>query len=104
MKSVKSFKHDTSLAVCFSRLQTAHCLCKRNYGLGLGLVAAEYRPLVYVYVASSLVNKDEYTIYYEYTSVQSVITSDRLGRCYRFVYIYACIAVVVFLLLPFLGE
>jgi len=38
-----------------------------------------------------LVNKDEYIIYYAYTSVQSVITFDRLGRCFRFVYIYVCI-------------
>jgi len=29
------------------------------------------------------VNKDDYVIYYAYTSVQSVI--DRLGRCFRFV-------------------
>ena len=36
-------------------------------------------------------NTDGYIIYYAYTSVQSVITSDRLGRCIRFVYIYACI-------------
>ena len=40
----------------------------------------------------SSVNKDEYMIYYAYTSVQSVITSDRLGRCFRFVYIYAGIS------------
>jgi len=51
----------------------------------------------------SLVNKDEYIIYYAYTSVQSVITYDRLGSCFRFVYIYACIAVFL-MLLPFLGE
>jgi len=38
----------------------------------------------------SLVNKEEY-IYYAYTSVQSVVTFDRLGRCFRFVYICACI-------------
>jgi len=30
-------------------------------------------------------------------------TYDRLGRCFRFVYIYACID-VFFVLLPFLGE
>ena len=44
-----------------------------------------------------LVNKDEYIIYYAYTSVQSVITYDRLGSCFRFVYI-----AVFFELLPFL--
>ena len=33
----------------------------------------------------SLVNKDEYIIIYAYTSVQSVITFDRLGRCFGFV-------------------
>ena len=40
----------------------------------------------------SLVNKDEYLIYYAYTPVQSAITFDSLGRCFRFVYIilYAC--------------
>jgi len=42
-------------------------------------------------------------IYYAYASVQSVITYDRLGRCFRFVYINACIA-VFFALLLFLGE
>jgi len=31
-------------------------------------------------------------LYYAYTSVLSVITFDRLGRCFNFVYIYACIA------------
>jgi len=38
------------------------------------------------------VNKDEYLIYYAYTPVQSAITFDSLGRCFRFVYIilYAC--------------
>ena len=30
-------------------------------------------------------------------------TFDRLGRCFRFVSIYACVA-VFFVLLPFLGE
>jgi len=38
-----------------------------------------------------------------YTSVQSAITYDRLGRCFRFVYSYARVA-VLFVLLPFLGE
>jgi len=32
---------------------------------------------------------DKYIIRYAYTSVQSVITFDGLGRCFRFVYIYA---------------
>ena len=46
-------------------------------------------PVVFshVNVATSLVNKDDYIMYYVYTSVQSVIhTYDRLGRCFRFVY------------------
>jgi len=34
------------------------------------------------------VNKDEYIIYYAYTSVQSVITYDKLVCCFRSVYIY----------------
>ena len=38
-------------------------------------------------------NKDEYIIYYAYTSVQSVITYDKLVCCFRSVYVYACIAV-----------
>jgi len=42
-------------------------------------------------------------MYYAYTSVQSVTTSDGLGRCFRFVYIYACI-LLFSLLLPFLGD
>jgi len=52
----------------------------------------------------SSVNKDEYMIYYAYTSVQSVITFDRLGRCFRFVYIYAGISLRFFVSLQFLGE
>jgi len=59
--------------------------------------------VVVVYVATTLVNKDEYIIYYAYTSVQVSFSHDRLGRCVRFVYIYACIA-VFFMLLPFLVE
>jgi len=53
---------------------------------------------------NSLANKDEYVIYYAYTSAQSVITFDRLGRCYRFVYIYACTLLCFFVAIPFLGE
>ena len=56
-----------------------------------------------VYVATSLVNKDEYIIYYAYTSAQSVITFDRLGSFFRFVYIHACILLCFFVLLPFLS-
>jgi len=59
--------------------------------------------VVVVYVATTLVNKDEYIIYYAYTSVQVSFSYDRLARCVRFVYIYACIA-VFFMLLPFLVE
>jgi len=36
-------------------------------------------------------NEDEYIIYYAYTSVQSVITFDKLGRYFVFVYSYACL-------------
>jgi len=41
----------------------------------------------------SLMNKDDYVIYYGYTPVQSVNYCDRLGHCFRFVCIYACTAV-----------
>jgi len=43
-----------------------------------------------------------YKIYFVYTPVQSVNCSDGLGRCFRFVCIYACAA--GFLVLPFFGE
>ena len=43
-----------------------------------------------VYVATSLVNKDTYMLILQY---KVSFTYDRLGRCFRFVYIYACIAV-----------
>ena len=33
----------------------------------------KFPVIVVVYVATSLVNKDEYVIYYAYTSLQSVI-------------------------------
>jgi len=44
---------------------------------------------------SITISKIQYIIYYAYTSVQSVIdlAYDRLGPRFRFVYIYACIAV-----------
>jgi len=35
------------------------------------------------------VNKDDYIIYFVYTPVPSVNYCDRLGRCFRFVCIYA---------------
>jgi len=35
---------------------------------------------------------------------RSVITFDRLGRCFRFVYVYARVLLCLFVLLPFLGE
>ena len=64
----------------------------------------KFSVIVVVYVATtSLVNKAEYIIYYAYTSVQVSFSYDRLARCVRFVYIYACIA-VIFMLLPFLVE
>ena len=47
--------------------------------------------VVVVYVSTSLVNN--YIIYHAHTSLESVITYDGLGRCFRFVYIYACIVV-----------
>jgi len=36
---------------------------------------------------------NNYIIYHAHTSLESVITYDGLGRCFRFVYIYACIVV-----------
>jgi len=55
------------------------------------IVKFPVRPIVVLYVATSLVNKDEYIIYYAYILQYKVsFTYDRLGRCFRFVYIYAC--------------
>ena len=69
------------------------------------MFAVIFPVIVVVYVATSLVNKDEYIIglYYAYASVQSVIYLLYSGRCFWFVYIYACIG-VLFVLLTFLGE
>ena len=47
----------------------------------------------------SLAVKDVYIIYYVYTPVRSVNYCDRLGRCFRFVCIFACTV-----LLPFFVE
>ena len=60
---------------------------------------------VVVYVATSLVNTDVYIIFIMPPILQYKVsfTYDRLGRCFRFVYIYACIT-LFFVLLPFLGE
>ena len=55
--------------------------------------------MFYLYVATSLVNKDDYIIYYGYASVQSVISLR--CRCFRFVYIYTAVFCVT---IPFLGE
>jgi len=49
--------------------------------------------IVVAYVATSLVNKDEYIIYYPKFQYKVLFTYDRLGRRFRFVYIYACDAV-----------
>jgi len=57
------------------------------------IVKFPVRPIVVLYVATSLVNKDEYIIYYAYIlqyKVSFTYDYDRLGRCFRFVYIYAC--------------
>jgi len=51
----------------------------------------KFPVIVVVYVATSLVNTDEYTIYYAYDSVYKVPFN--YGRCFPFVYIYACTAV-----------
>ena len=51
----------------------------------------KFPVIVVVYVATSLVNTDEYTIYYAYDSVYKV--SFNYGRCFPFVYIHACTAV-----------
>ena len=48
--------------------------------------------VVVVYVATSLVNKDDYIIVLVLQHKVS-FTHDRLGRCFRFVLIYACIVV-----------
>ena len=61
-----------------------------------------FHPVYSQVSCHNLVKKDKYMTYYAYISVQSVITFDRLGRCFLFVYIYA---IAVFsVLLPFLGE
>jgi len=44
-----------------------------------------------------MVNKHDYIIYYVYTPVQIVNYCDRLGRCFRFAYIYACTGTSMFL-------
>jgi len=46
--------------------------------------------MVFANSATSLVNKDDYIIYYVDTQEQSVSYCDGLGRCFRFVCIYAC--------------
>ena len=52
----------------------------------------------------SLVNKDEINNILCLYFSKSVITFDRLGRCFPFVYIYACILLCCSVLLPFLGH
>ena len=53
--------------------------------------------VVVVYVASSLVNKDEYIIYYAYTSVQSVISLLLIDLVVAFVFcLYLCLCCFVF--------
>ena len=76
---------DTRLKLCYCR-PTA----RRAASAEILSTAAQLWQQVVLEMWNSLVNKDEYVIYYAYTSAQSVITFDRLGRCYRFVYIYAC--------------
>jgi len=49
--------------------------------------------VVVVYVATSLVNKDDYIIYCAVLQHKVSFTHDRLGRCFRVVLIYACIVV-----------
>jgi len=100
------FVTDVVLRVCtilFKSEQICGCCCKMLRG-SLFWDTRGISIVVILYVDTSLVlaNNDEYVLYYAYTSVQVSFTHDRLGRCFRFVYIFACIA--VFLLLPFLGE
>ena len=47
--------------------------------------------VVVVYVATGLVNRDDYIMCILLYKVP--FTHDRLDRCFRFVYVYACIAV-----------
>ena len=63
---------------------------------------AKFPVIVVVYFVTSLVNEDEYNIMLLLQYIVS-FTRDRLGRCFRLVCIYACIAVFC-VLLPFLGE
>ena len=59
-------------------------------GLLRGPDRREATHLMPAYIATSLVNKDDYVLILQY---KVSFSYDRLGRCFRFVYIYACIAV-----------
>jgi len=89
---------------CFSKIQIGFTFLVPAHSGSPGQRAFNGCVCVCVCVCvSCLVNKDEYIMYYAYTSVQSVTTFDGIGRCFRFVYIYACI-LLFSLLLPFLGD
>jgi len=59
--------------------------------------------IVVAYVATSLVNKDEYTIYYPKFQYKVLFTYDRLGRAFV-LFIFMLVLLCFFVLLSFLGE
>ena len=72
-------------------------------GLLRGPDRREATHLMPAYIATSLVNKDDYVLILQY---KVSFSYDRLRPCFRFVYIciYLYLYCCVFVLLPFLGE